>query len=193
MTPNPTSKSASLTPGGGAYRLLEMPAFEPTLFRFDTFLRGSDKAVGFHKLEKFYSKILKNIAQMGNPFQWRTYISGKLVMFSPLVLKDWLEIDEILEENDDELTTNSIARELIGKNWLDQVGKILVRIQNFSDDLILVHRLTESLTHICSTWIKTASVRSTPGFSKFVPSHPFRGSNELVEVSTQPPETASPT
>lgn len=99
-------------------------------------LVGSDKAVGFHKSEKvltfdgkfnetivkwFYSKILKNIAQMGKPFQWRTYISGKLVMFSPLVLRDWLEIDEILEENDDELTTNSIARELIGKNWLDQV------------------------------------------------------------------------
>lgn len=42
-------------------------------------------------------------------------------MFSPLVLRDCLEIDEILEENDDELTTNSIARELIGKNWLDQV------------------------------------------------------------------------
>ncbi|CAA2988400.1 Hypothetical predicted protein [Olea europaea subsp. europaea] len=86
MTPNPTSKSASLTPGGGAYRLLEMPAFEPTLFR-----------------------------------------------------------------------------------------------------------LTESLTHIRNTWIKTASVRSTPGFSKFVPSHPCRGSKELVEVSTQPPATASST
>lgn len=46
------------------------------------------------------------------------------------------------------------------KNQLDmvknKVRKIHLRIQNFSEDLILVRRLMESLAYLGDRWIKTA-------------------------------------
>lgn len=98
-----------------------------------------DEVVCFHELKKiltferkfneivvkeYYLKILKNIAQMRNPFRWRTFIRVRLVTFSPSVVRDWFGIDEAFEGSDAELTIDVVARELIGRNLSDQVDKL---------------------------------------------------------------------